>query len=730
MTSAIVYGDANLNLMDGSSVWIASIAEVLAGIVDEVHVLAKAADEDQTITGPLREVPGVRIHPHRIDSEGLALPGDPLSPQEATARIGALADSTGAALIIVRGFDACVAAAADGRIAARLWAYITDLQFPLSKVSARGVQRLRRVAAAARRMVAQTEAARSYLEAIAPEAAGKTVLLNPMVPDSAFRDGAAPADRSERPLRLVYMGKLANDWRTLEMLQLPAALRELGIDAELWVIGAKIQNDRTDPNWRIRMQDALQAAHDDPDVPVRWFGALPRAEAVDLAAQCDLGIGWRSPRLDSSLEVSSKLLEFSAAGVVPLMNRTADHETVWGADYPGLLEQDDVAHVAEMIAGMDAGRLAEARRSAASVASWFSMTASRDRLRAVLERSGIRPHVAITERPRRVLVATHDPKFLGELLDALRADPGIELRIDPWETLHTHDEDRSEELAAWADVILCEWAGPNAVWYSQRKRPDQKLVVRLHAFELRGPWLANLDVPAVDTWVVVSEEYRRRLSQQLDVPAPQITLLPNAVDVADLSRHKLPDSHFRLGLVGIVSYNKRPDRALDLLESLLEVDDRYHLHVKGRMPWEYRHEWDTKPVQRRLYEHQFQRLAASAELRRHVVFEDFSPDVASWLRKIGVVLSPSHLESFHLAPAEGMASGAVPVLWDRPGAREIFGDRFVVTTIDQAREAVLALRDDTVRRAETHAARAHVGQWDTPVLLEAWRRTLTQEENR
>lgn len=730
MTSAIVYGDANLNLMDGSSVWIASIAEVLAGIVDEVHVVAKAADEDHTITGPLREVPGIRLHPHRVDGDGQEMPGEPLSPLEAAVRIGELAASTGAALVVVRGFDACVAVAADERIAPRLWAYITDLPFPFSKISPNSIHRLRRVAAAARRMFAQTESARSYLEAIAPEAAGKTVLLNPMVSDSAFRDGASRADRSGRPLRLVYMGKLAKDWRTLEMLELPAALRELGVDAELWVIGAKIQNDRADPTWRIRMQDALQAASDDPDVPVRWFGALPRVEAVDLAAQGDLGIGWRSPRLDFSLEVSSKLLEFSAAGVVPLLNRTADHEALWGTDYPGFLERDDVGHVAEIIAGLDPDRLEQARRSAASVASWFSMTGSRERLRAILEHSGIRPHAAVAERPRSVLVATHDAKFLGELLDALRADPGIELRLDPWETLHTHDEERSEELAAWADVIFCEWAGPNAVWFSQRKRADQKLVVRLHAFELRGPWLANLDVAAIDTWVVVSEEYRRRLSEQLDVPTDRITLLPNAVDVADLSRRKLPDSHFRLGLVGIVSYNKRPDRALDLLESLLEVDDRYHLHIKGRMPWEYRHEWDTKPVQRRLYEHQFDRLADSAELRRHVVFEDFSPDVASWLRKVGVVLSPSHLESFHLAPAEGMASGAVPVLWDRPGAREIFGDRFVVTTIDQAREAVLALRDDTVRRAETHAARTHVAQWDTPVLLEAWRRTLTQEDTR
>ena len=47
---------------------------------------------------------------------------------------------------------------------------------------------------------------------------------------------------------------------------------------------------------------------------------------------------------------------------------------------------------------------------------------------------------------------------------------------------------------------MCEWAGPNAVWYARHKRPGQRLVVRLHMFELRGGWLSALETDADYLW--------------------------------------------------------------------------------------------------------------------------------------------------------------------------------------------------------------------------------------
>src|SRR5699024_9624985 len=115
------------------------------------------------------------------------------------------------------------------------------------------------------------------------------------------------------------------------------------------------------------------------------------------------------------------------------------------------------------------------------------------------------------------------------------------------------------------------------------------------------------------------------------------------------------------------------------------------------------------------------RLRTDARLRDHVVFDDFSPDIASWLRGIGTVLSPrvDAFESFHLAPAERMASGAAATFWDRAGVDELSGDDLIASAIEEARDRVRALRSPETRQAVARAARERVAQWDSEPLRAA-----------
>jgi glycosyltransferase involved in cell wall biosynthesis len=318
------------------------------------------------------------------------------------------------------------------------------------------------------------------------------------------------------------------------------------------------------------------------------------------------------------------------------------------------------------------------------------------------------------------LIAGHDLKFAGELVSVLEMRDDIELAFDHWTSLHHHDVKESERLRDWADVIICEWCGPNAVWYSNNKRRRQKLIVRLHMFELNGPWMSDVAAENIDSLICVSQLYVDRTRASTGWTDTAIRVIPNAVDVMDLRRSKEPDHRFRLGMVGIVPMRKRLDRALDLLEELLEEDPRYTLHVRGRMPWEYPYEW-KKPFQREAYLEIFDRIGRSPALRDAVVFEPFGPDMASWLRKIGYVLSPSSDESFHLAPAEGMASGAVPLFWQRPGVDEIFGNRWTRGTTSQVRAFVSALNGSPEAYAdESRAAAEYVRRFDMRSTGGAW----------
>lgn len=177
-TKAIVYADSTLNIIDGSSIWLATVSQLLSSIVDEVHVLSKTPVTETHLVGPLLLNNSITIHESLLT--------DSLSPAEAAEHIEKLVGDIGPQMILVRGFEACAAAAKKKRVATRLFSYITDLQFPIGKLSVKGITRLRGIAKASKRMFAQTESARSYLEAIAPEAAGKTLLLPPVVPDSFF----------------------------------------------------------------------------------------------------------------------------------------------------------------------------------------------------------------------------------------------------------------------------------------------------------------------------------------------------------------------------------------------------------------------------------------------------------------------------------------------------------------------------------------------------------------
>lgn len=314
----------------------------------------------------------------------------------------------------------------------------------------------------------------------------------------------------------------------------------------------------------------------------------------------------------------------------------------------------------------------------------------------------------------KVLMAGHDFKFAGELLDVLSMREDVELRADHWKAQNLQDEQLSRELLNWADVIFCEFASHNAVWFSWEKQKGQTLIVRLHGYELWSPWIQDINLANVDKIVFVSEFYRDKVINELAWPREKTAVIPNVVDVVDLYRPKSDDARYHIGIAGIVPILKRPDRALDLLERLLESDDRYTLHIRGRAPWQYGWMWQDDSI-RDAYEAFYERLASEPRLRRRVSFEDFGPDMGRWFQNIGWMLSPSFRETFHLAPVEGMASGAVPVVWEREGAREIFGEEWVHEDTRAAADYIVAANEDpAVMSVQSQAA--HSAAWRFDVL--------------
>lgn len=722
MTKVVIFGDVNPNLIDGSSIWLMSISEVLSRVVDEVHVQLKAPLYNRRLVSAVDSIDNIVLHEPDLDVQ------EELSPKSATGAVASLSARVAADLVIVRGFEAANQFCMNGELSPKLWSYITELPFPPEKISKNNKNRLERISQRSRRMFVQTEDARSYLESIAPSAAGKTLLLPPMIPDFAYDAVDKEYGIGEHPLRIVYAGKFAKEWKTLEMLDLPRALRNLGVPAELHVIGDKYNRARDAPSWLPTMQESIKAAAADPESGVVWYGAMSREETVKVIANCDLGLGWRTEALDSSLEISTKALEYGAARIAPIVNRTADHESLFGVHYPLFCSSSsDVDDLAQVIK-TNLGEMELAVERAREVSDDFSMAKARKRFVNYFNRAGIgkqKPSGDVAKT--KIVVASHDMKFMGELMDHLNRNPAFEVRQDNWETLHKHDEQISSELAEWADVVFCEWAGPSLAWFSQNKPSKTRLISRLHRFELGGPWLADVRWEQVDGMIFVSELYRRMALEQLPIRDEITHVIPNAVDSLDFDRPKSSSARFTLGFIGMVPYHKRLDRALVLLKELLRHDARYVLRVKGRMPWDYPYEW-RDPIQRQLYLEIFNWIGSDEELSEHVVFDRFSADVASWQRDIGFMLSPSEVESFHMAPAEGMAARSIPIFWERPGVDEIFGEQYASKGFDAMVAKILECRSLAKFNEYGEEARESVKRWDPTVLMPQWESVFKAEK--
>lgn len=331
-------------------------------------------------------------------------------------------------------------------------------------------------------------------------------------------------------------------------------------------------------------------------------------------------------------------------------------------------------------------------------------------------------------RPWRVGVAGHDLRFFAPIDGWLRAD-GAVLRYDRWWGHRQGAPARSEEIAAWADALLCEFCLGNAVTHSRLRRArgglPARLVVRLHRFELLHRYGNDVDADAVDVFVVPSAHTRRAALAAFDWPADRTVVVPNPVDAAAFDRPKTALARFTLGMAGFNRRVKRLDRALDLLETLWRTDTRWRLRLKGDRPEDDPRFWASAD-QRRYFTAQYERIAASPALSTGVVFDAFGP-VAPWLSGIGYILSPSEVESFHLAAAEGMASRAVPVLAARDGAAEVFDGRWVHASTEAAAAALTRLAaDPQARAAQGEAARQLiVARYDVGPIRAAWRHLLT-----
>jgi len=661
----LLYGDVDLNIMDGSAVWLTSMANVLnkdENIVTDV--LLKARIKSRNLLSEIESLPHINVIDTFTFFNRKFENRNRLNIKEAVQLMEQLDKKNNYHCIIVRGYK-LVEELLGSRLHEKTIPYFTEFTHNRETIQDSEKALLGKIYSWFPKIFVQTPEAKELLKELIGVKGEKFCLLTPMIPDYDQIPDFINKNNS-----LVYTGKFAKGWYTEEILAAFERLYEIDNSVVLNIAGDKFQGELIPERERISQQLRTKEG-------INWVGAIPRTQSLQLISESDIGIGWRCKTIDndSSVELSTKLLEYGRLGKPVLLRRTKMYEELLGKDYFLFVddEEDFVQKTIEIMYNRKLYR--DIAKKVYEACKNYTFTEAYKRLKPILW--------DFNKEKIKLVFAGHDLKFISMAIDYFKNHPQFEVKIDQWQGHNKHNEITSKECLEWADIIFCEWGLGNAVWYSHNKKKGQKLFVRMHSQERKTEFPKKFNTDNIDKIIAISPYIFEEFHRVCHIPRNKMVMIYNMIDTKKFRKPKLksPEVGYNLGICGVLPSLKRLDRALNILEKLWEKDKRYKLYVKSKMPQDL--PWLMRREQERSYYDDVFKRIKRAPWRNNVIFDEHGNDMDEWFRKIGYILSTSDFESFHLAPMEGMASGSVPLVLHWPGAETIYPKEFLFENEEQ-----------------------------------------------
>lgn len=685
----LLYADIDLNTVDGSAIWMSSMASILA-TGGKTIVISKNPIRRTTIVDNILHRENVLIlTPDNVDRS---------APRLDMPRCINLIRSLDHMLpklrkVVVRGLAAAQELLSDRQFHRRVYPYLTDLYehtdtgISIKSQARENVDMLARQSAA---LLVQTPRIEELMRQMT-DFPFRAIGLPPPVPNDLI-DRPRPERNDDSVIRIGYAGKIAPQWGIQHLTAWVEALQREGMQIEVTIIGDKIAGAATPEANRIFREEITGKLE---RIGARRLGALDRTAVAREMEQMDFAWCWRPAGFeDHTLELSTKLVEGVAAGTPCIAYPNQINTECLGEKYPFFTRDLDAFRA---ILQREAGTVPTALREEIH---------DRHAIGAIAQRLSESTRAPVPARDEKVCLAAYAPKFIHPYYSRLKAQ-GISVTFDRWAWGEAESEAQTRSRMSEADTILCEWGLANAAWYSNNIAGDKRLIVRLHAQEVRGTALRfgkAINAGRVDKFIFVTDWVRREAIRLFGWPEEKTCVIPNFV-LEDEYRFTPRDftDPVRLGMVGIVPQQKGFDRAIDLAERLIRKGQSVELHVKGPRP-------ETLPFMQapnrakemEYYKALNARIEASPALRDVVRFHGWGNDVARFYGSIDHILSPSESESFHYALADGVASGCHPVVWDRPAAADIFSPDWVVPDTEEAAERIMSFRQKPAMTRQTN----------------------------
>ncbi len=288
----------------------------------------------------------------------------------------------------------------------------------------------------------------------------------------------------------------------------------------------------------------------------------------------------------------------------------------------------------------------------------------------------------MNNRKKIILFNGHDFRFIQPIINHFSSHTQYEILLDDHPGHIIVNTERSTELLNKSDIIFCEWCLGNAEWYSINKKPNQILIIRLHHQELNLEYSEKIYWENVDKIIFICQNNMKIFLSQFPKLLNKAILIYNPINTIKFRQSKINGSEFNIGLVGFLPMRKAPDLAVSIFEQLKHLDHRYKLFLKGKLPWEFDWLWDRQD-EKEYYERLFNKIEIYKE-RGDLYVEPYGDDIQYWFSKIGLIFSTSEHEGSHQVVAEGMASGAIPVIRDWEGADLIYPPKYIFHSPSEA----------------------------------------------
>lgn len=253
-------------------------------------------------------------------------------------------------------------------------------------------------------------------------------------------------------------------------------------------------------------------------------------------------------------------------------------------------------------------------------------------------------------------------------------------------TVRVFDGKTVEDIAAlmrWSDIAWFEWA-TNLAQIGTHLPKCCRIIIRLHRYEAYESWPSQIRWEHVDTLITVGNtSVIKAMNMQVgDIhKKTSVVQIPNGVNLEAVPfTERRPGKN--IAFVGNLRMVKNPLLLLHCTAALKQHDPQYRVFIAGA-------------VQDILMQQTLEHTIAAMGLEGRIVYDGYQKDIYRWLSDKHYVVSTSFIESQGMGILESMAAGLKPVVFNFPGASEIYPTPYLFNTPQEFCDRILEPRYDS-----------------------------------